>query len=241
MSAVTGGERILVSGSPQNTKAVIHADAPRDPIVAVRVDIADEPSIFRAHALPQGPGVTSLRLQLPPDTPPGRYNGEVKLGDTTHPLLVVVSARLRTRIVPKKIALDAEPGGRAEFEIVASNDGNVPVEVPQSGTFDLDSDEGQDRALGVSLRAKLAAGEKRVDRYFEELRLVHGGEARVSVLSGAGPLEPGESRTLRCRLEIPMTAPPGGPYIGAWMVGATSQVVAVTVRQPAPRNGGRKQ
>jgi hypothetical protein len=240
MSALTGGERILLCGPPRNTKAVLPVAAPDDRSVAVRVDIAGEASIHRAWLRPIGSGATELRLKLPGGTPPGAYRGEVTLSGKTHAIAIEVEATVRVRISPPTVSITAEPGGRAEFAIVAMNNGNVAVEIPKSSVFDLDDADGQDRALGLALRAELLESEKRVDRYFEELRRSHGGEARVSVLDGAGPLVPGASRTLRCRVEIPMTTEPGRSFAGAWPIGGTSHVVSVAVQKPASPENGRK-
>jgi hypothetical protein len=240
MSAISGGERILLSGPPHNTKAVLRVDTRDAAIVSVRLDVAGESSLHSATLRAVGPGSSELRLQLPRETPPGEYRGEVVLDDTTHPVIVYVAPRLRTRISPKQVLVEAEPGGRAEFDAIVSNDGNVPAEIPKSATFDLDDGERQDRALGVALRADLPEGEERVDRFFDELRNSHGGEARVMVVAGAGVIEPGEARPIRGRLEIPMTTEPGRSFIGAWQLGGTSHVVAVNVLRPGPRNGGQR-
>jgi hypothetical protein len=240
MSAISDGTQILLSGPPHNTKAVLRIDTHDAAIVSVRLDVAGKPTLYSATLRAVGPGSSELRLQLPRETPPGEYRGEVVLDETTHPLIVHVVARHRTRISPKQVLVEAEPGGRAEFDAIVSNDGNVPAEIPKSASFDLDDGEGQDRALGVALRADLAEGEERVDRFFEELRRSHGGEARVLIVDGAGTLKPGESRPIRCRLEIPMTTEPGRSFIGAWQIGGTSHVVAVNVLRPGPRNGGQR-
>jgi hypothetical protein len=240
MSAVTGGERILLSGPPRNTKAVLPVAPPDDRAVAVRVDIAGEAAIHRAWLRPLGSGATELRLKLPGATPPGSYRGEVTLSGRPYAITIEVEPTLRVRISPPTVSITTEPGGRAEFAIVTMNNGNVAVEIPKSSAFDLDDADGQDRALGLALRAELLENEKRVDRYFEELRRSHGGQARVSVLDGAGPLVPGESRTLRCRVEIPMTTEPDRSFAGAWPIAGTSHVVSVTIQKPAPPENGRK-
>lgn len=245
MSAVTGGERILLSGPPGNARAVVPIDAPETEAVTVRLDVGGDAQLHRAILRPVGPGSTRLTLQLPRQTPPGEYRGEMKRGDVAHALVVQVEPRPRTRISPKQSLLAVEPGSRVEFDVVVSNEGNVDVQVPKSEAFDLHDPVGQDRALGLTLRADLAEDERRVDRWFEELRRMHGGEARVTVMEGGGTLQPGDSRRIRCRLEVPMTMEPGRAYSGSWPIGSTSHIVAVEIAKPSPgtggqRNGGRK-
>jgi hypothetical protein len=240
MSAVSGGERILLTGPPHNTKAVVRIDTPEVVAVTVRLDLAGNTSLHRGYVRPVGPGSSEVRLKLPRDTPAGEYRGEVKLGETTHAIVVQVAPNVRTRVNPKHLALSAEPGGRAEFDLIVSNDGNVAVDIAKSTTFDLDDGDGQDRALGIALRAELAGDERRVDRFFDELRRSHGGEGRVSVIDGAGPLGPGESRAIRCRVEIPMTTAAGRSYVGTWWIGSATHIVAVTVGNAVLRHTGRK-
>lgn len=240
MSAATGGKTFLLSGSPGNARAIIPIDAQDITGATVRLDVGGDAQLHRAVVRPVGPGSSQLTLQLPRQTPPGEYRGHLKLGDAAHTVVVRVAAKPRTRLTPKQSLLSVEPGSRVEFDLVVANDGNVGVTIPKNEAFDLHDPVGQDRALGLTLRADLGEGERRVDRWFEELRRMHGGEARITVLEGAGGLEPGESRTVRCRLEVPMTMEPGQHYSGSWPIGSTSHVVAVEVVQPSPRNGGQR-
>jgi hypothetical protein len=109
------------------------------------------------------------------------------------------------------------------------NSGNVPFDVPKSDVFDLDDAVGQERALGKTLRAPLAKGERRVDLLFDELAVNHGGEAHVAVRSGAGRLAPGESRQLTCLLDVPATAKEGRSYTGPWRLGNTAHVIVADI------------
>lgn len=239
MSAVDGGERILLSGPPRNLKAVVRAPSD-DPVLTVGLKLAGQPSIQRAYIRSTSPGVSELRLKLPRETPPGTYRGEAVISRVTHEVVVEVQATPRMRVAPTETHVVAEPGGRADFTIVVSNHGNVTGHVPATAVFDLDDADGQDRALGRSLRAALGDDERRVDRFFEELRASHGGEARVTVLEGAGSIEPGESRTLHCRVEVPMTTQPGLTYQGGWRIDSTGHGLAIEVSKPGPRQSGRK-
>jgi hypothetical protein len=140
---------------------------------------------------------------------------------------------VRIRVQPRQTAFAAEPGSRQEFQISIANGGNVPFDVPKAGNFDLDDAEGYGRALGRSLRSTLAQGEHRVDRLFEEIRAGHGGEARATVVTGAGPLQPGESRALACQLDVPSALRVGRSYRGAWALGNARHPVVIEVRKGA--------
>ena len=126
-----------------------------------------------------------------------------------------------------------------EFHVTAVNDGNVPFDVPAADVFDLDDTVRQERALGRTLRAPLAQGEQRVDRFFAELRDAHGGEAHVVVRRGAGRLAPGESRELTCILDVPAMAKEGHSYVGPWLLGNTAHVIVAEITTNAPTDTGR--
>jgi hypothetical protein len=239
MSALSGGARILMTGPPRNAKAVVRPAA-AERVVAVRIDLYGRPSILRAHVRPFGSGASEIRLRLPRETAPGEYRGETTIAGAKHEVVVRVAPAPRTRVEPKFTYVTAEPGGRADFDIVVSNRGNVPVEVPKSTELDLDSEVDQDRSLGRSLRAELHEGEKRVDRFFEELRRGHGGVANLTVLNGAGAIEPGDSRSLRCRIEIPMTTEAGRDYVAVWQFADAGHAIQVDVAKAATGGNGRQ-
>jgi hypothetical protein len=240
MSSVSRGEQMVLAGPPYKLKAVVHLAAISEKIVVIKLHIAGEPSLHRAYIRPLGKGASEIRLKLPHDTPAGTYRGEATLGGETHAIVLHVTPSIRTRVNPRQTLVTVEPGGRAEFTIEVSNNGNTALELPKARLLDLDDEEGQDRALGKSLRAGLGAGESRVERFFEELRVSHGGEARVTLVEGTGALEPGESRKVRCQVEVPMTAQPGRSYVGGWDIGNASHLLAVEVTSPGPRESGRK-
>lgn len=235
MSAVSRGEQVLLAGPPWKLQAVVNVAVPGERAVVIKLQLAGEPALHRATVRAFGPGTSEIRLKLPRDTRPGTYRGEATLGGETHAVVVQVTPAVRTRVIPRQTAVAVEPGGRTEFEILVSNNGNVTVDVPKASVFDLDDEKAQDRALGRSLRAGLGHGESRMERFFEELRVSHGGEARVILVDGAGALEPGESRTVRCQLEVPLTTQAGRAYVGGWEIGNASHLLVVEVTKPGPR------
>lgn len=232
------GEAITLSGQPRNMSVVLPLDVSGGTVVPISVSVAGQPTIYRAIVRPVGKDRGELRLRLPDDTPPGLYSGEGTIGGEQRGIMLEVEPVVRIRVQPKQTIVTAEPSSRVEFGLTVVNGGNVPFDVPKTVVFDLDDAVGQDGALGRSLRAPLSPGERRVDRFFDELRESHGGEARVTVRSGAGPLEPGESRELMCLLDVPATAQEGRSYLGAWQLGnAAHVIVADIMTSPRPKNG----
>ncbi len=235
MSTIRGAEGITLAGPPRKVTAVVRLVAPPGAVMSVELLIAGKPVIYRASVRRFGEGTSEIRLRLPRDTPPGIYVGEAVLGDEELPITVEVEAAGKLRVRPKQTLLSAEAGSRAEFVVVVLNSGNVSVDIPKAGVFDLDDTEDQDRAWGRTLRAKLPEGEHRIDRFFEEIRGSHGGEARVAVRTGGGRLDPGESSELSCLLDVPVTVQVGRSYLGAWQIANASQLIVVEVRKGAPK------
>jgi hypothetical protein len=229
---------ITFTGRPSKMAAVVPASLTEDRIVPVSVSVAGRPTIYRAIARPFGSNQSEVRLRLPDDTAPGSYSGEGTFGGKPVGVVVEVAPVVKVRTHPRETVVAGAPGARIDFSLSVQNAGNVAVDIPKGDTLDLDDDEGQDRALGRALRAPESEGKRSVDRYFDELRRSHGGEARVVLSSGAGRLSPGESRTLACTLEVPDSAQEGRTYVGALTIGNSSHVIvcdiaaASTTRRP---------
>ena len=236
MTAPRTSGAITFTGRPGNLSAVVPADLATERIVPISVSVAGKPTIYRAIARPLGSSQSEIRLRLPDDTPPGTYPGEGTLGGKPRSVVVEIEPVVKVRVSPPQTVVAAAPAARIDFTISVQNAGNVPLDIPKLDTFDLDDEEGQDRALGRSLRGSETDGKRGVDRYFDELRKSHGGEARVLLKDGAGRLAPGETRSLACILEVPDIAQEGHTYVGAWPIGDSQHVivcdVAATVRRP---------
>ena len=230
------GEAIELVGPPYKLAGLVrHPLSQR--IVPLALQLRRELTIVEAHARAYSNDTIQLRLRLPRDTAAGTYRGEATLGGETHAVVLDVQPVLDLRVQPKQTRLDASKG--AEFSVELSNRGNVVFDVAKSFAFDLDDDEGQGRALGRALRARLSPNESRVDRFFEELREDHGGEARVRVLDGAGALAPAETRVLRARLDLPDNVRAGRVYTGAWKLGNVAHVIVVSIADVARKEKAR--
>ena len=234
MTAVRQGETIELSGPPRNATANVRIDDASGRVVRVAVKLADGPSVLRAYVRPYGGGLAEMRLRLPPDTPPGTYRGEAILGDRRQAIVVTITPEPGVRVDPPQTVVQAAPGARTPFEIRVTNGGNVALDVPKESPVELDDDRDQVFAFGRTLRAELGEGEHRVDRFFEELRESHGGQGLVTVTDGAGPLEPGAARTLRCTLDVPEIARPGRTYTGSWEPARGGHLIVLEVVETYP-------
>ncbi len=229
MSANPPGEAITLSGPPRHVTGIIPIEVARSTVLPVSVMHGGQATIYRAVLRPIGIGNAELRLRLPEHFASGRYSGEVTLDGKPHAMRIDVEAVPRLRIDPRQTVVTAEPASSVPFTVTVTNTGNVAFEIAKVDTLDLDDVAGQDRALGRTLRAPLNDNERRVDRLFEELRQVHGGEGRVTVRSGAGPLAPGESRVLSCVFDVPDSSQSGRSYVGAWELGSAAHLIVADI------------
>jgi hypothetical protein len=237
MSTVRGALEITLSGPPTNASGLAPFPSSGSSMLPISLKLGDQLTVFNAAIRPFGQATSQIRLRLPPETPPGSYSGAGTIDGKPVGFAVVVEPVVRVRIHPKRTSLSVAAGSRTEFVITVMNAGNVPLDVPKSNPLDLDDAEGQDRSLGRALRATLKQGESRVERFFEEMRLKHGGEAQVTILQGAGGLAAGASADLTCLLEIPAAVQAGASYLGAWQLGNAAHVLALDVTKgsaPAP-------
>jgi len=233
MNAVRLGNEIVLSGPPRKVTAIVAIDVARTTVVPIAIRIGEQPSIFRGVLRAIVSGSSEIRLRLPDDMTAGSYAGEATIHGKPQAVIVEVEAAPRLRLQPRQTTVTVKAASSVEFVLTLMNSGNVAFDIPKAATIDLDDADGQDRALGRTLRAALGTDERRVDRFFEELRASHGGEARVVVKRGAGRLLPGDVRELACALEIPDGVRPGRSYVGAWQIGPSAHVIVTDIMASA--------
>ncbi len=228
MSARAGDEIVLL-GPPRSLSGRVSLPVAKSQVVPVSITVGEQSTVYRGTLRPAGTSASELRLRLPGDTAPGTYTGETTLAGKPQRVRVQVEPLLRLTLEPRQSNLTAVAGSQQEFAFFVNNDGNIPFEIPKADTFDLDDGIAQERALGRTLRAKLADGEHPIDHLFDELRDAHGGEASVAVRVGAGTIVPGESRQLTCVLTVPAAAKAGRSYVGPWQLGNTAHVIVADI------------
>lgn len=239
MNVATVENALTLSGPPRNVRARVPFSVERASVVPVALNIGAHLTIVRAVLRPLSSSASELRLRLPDQTAPGLYPGEATIDGTARAVVLQIEPHLRVRTQPSQTFVSVPAASSEAFALTIVNGGNVSVDIPKTSEFDLDDADGQERALGRSLRATLKPGEARVERFFEELRETHGGEARVTIRRGAGALAPGESRELACVLQVPVDARAGRSYAGAVEFGAVSHAIVAHIlsssRQPTVR------
>jgi hypothetical protein len=196
-----------------------------------------EPLPIQAESVADG--ASHVRLSLPPTTPPGTYEGNLRAGTLQLPMSVEVEPYPSLRLAPAQLVLEAEPNATADAHVTALNDGNVPLEIPRASAFGLFDVEGAERGVRAAFTGTPARGRTRLDHLVEELADNHGGLVRVQVAEGAGSLDPGEVRPLLLRLRFSDTLERDRTYSGTWSLHTLRYYVRVTV-PPATTQATRR-
>jgi hypothetical protein len=160
----------------------------------------------------RGPG---LRVRMPPTTPPGRYEGTVRLGQAQRPVVIEVSATAHLRLLPNEISLSAATGDEARASVIAINQGNVEIELPESPELRFFQSPGLDRDPGRVYEVRVP-GLDPVFARTDELKISTAPVARVVLLEGAGKLAPGDERPLEIAVQVDADAAAGLRYFGEW-------------------------
>jgi hypothetical protein len=209
------------------------AGTPEAGAATLRLPSVAELASLPVEASPLAGGTSYVRLSLPPATPPGTYDGTLRVGDGEVPVVAEVEPYPSLQLAPTQLQLEAEPGADVEAHVTALNDGNVPLEIAAADAFGLFDVRGAERSIRAAFTADTEQGERRIDRLVDELAGSHGGLVRVKVAEGAGPLAPGELRPLRLVFRVSETLERGQTYSGTWPLHSLRYYVRVVV-PPAP-------
>ena len=187
-----------------------------------------------------GDGVTrtQLRLRLDPATPPGRYEGKLRLGDLTRTVAIEVLAETKLAVRPAPVVVDAGAGGPAyRFDASFENRGNIPLIIDLAGSYPLGEE--------IPIPPKpVDAGGTTEDRLAALLDLLIGretapkltpfGTAELSQPGGQQVLAPGETRVIALELALPNPLSPTARYhLFAPLYAADLHIVIVTAAKSA--------
>lgn len=201
-----------------------------------------------------GDGVvrTQLRLRLDPTTPPGRYEGEVRLGDLSRAVAIDVLPEPRLAIQPQPLVVDAAQGPQQRLDVAFENTGNVALTIDLVGAYPLGEEvqvpsatqtttgastggpsTGGPSTTGANAALSLLFGSR------ERPNLVAAGTLQLTLAAGAQVLAPGEARTLAVVVGLTKPLSPTARYhLYAPLYTADLHVVIVTAAKtpsPAPR------
>jgi hypothetical protein len=198
-------------------------------MITVNLALGDRtPTPVTAHVVRIGAkGLSGLRLDLPRWTPPGSYEGTVKVGDHERRVVVDVEPRPKVRMSPRRLSLRGRPKEAVTAEVVVSNVGNVACDVRGAYVFALFDPSSLERATQRAFQSSARGEERFIDRIAAELSEGYAGTVRLKVDQGAGPLEPGDSRELRATLRLPDHLRSGRTYEGTWRIGTIGYNVEI--------------
>jgi hypothetical protein len=187
------------------------------------------------EASPLVGGTSYVRLSLPQTTPPGTYDGTMRLGETEVPVVAEVEPYPSLQLAPTQLQLEAEPGAQVEAHVTAFNDGNVSLEIGATHALGLFDVVGAERGIRAAFTADTEKGQRRLDRLVDELAESDGGLVRLQVTEGAGVLEPAELHQLRLVFRLSEDLEPGHTYSGTWALHNLRYYVRVVVPPAAKR------
>jgi hypothetical protein len=194
-----------------------------------------------------GDGVTrtQLRLHLDSATPPGRYEGKVRLGELTRTVSIEVLPETKLVVRPAPVVVDAGARATHRFDVAFENRGNIPLTIDLAGDYALGEE--------IPIAPKpVKAGGSTEDRLAALLDTLIGREAAPNLKpfgtaglkqpDGQQVLTPGENRVIAVELTLPSGLSPTARYhLFAPLYAADLHLVIVTAaKSVAPRRAARR-
>jgi hypothetical protein len=162
-----------------------------------------------------------LRVTIPDHTPPGRYDGELRVAGQVIVVVIHVVEAYRLRVAPSELILENRAGDRVVRQIVCTNAGNVTLQVGAMGAV-LDDES----ALCRTQRAVAAAWpeeggmEDAIGRFVDLLVtkgsqvMEHSGVLQIHVVGGPREILPGETEVVDLEIILPDRLLPKTRYSG---------------------------
>ena len=194
-----------------------------------------------------GTAQAKIRLRLDPATPPGRYQGEIKLGGVSRPVEIEVVERAELAIQPAPLVVDAALGPEQRFAVAFENRGNTPLTIDLTGDYPL----GEEAPLASDRIERPADGVERLGQIFKDVIglgaapvLTQIGTVGLFMPSGPVRLEPGAIRTEQIAVALPKElSPVARHHVFAPVYTTDLHIVIVTAakRPPTAKVTRRKQ
>jgi len=233
MLDLAGDEPIILVGEPKSLRGELRLRNPtqdkitlREAYLRLHQPDSDQPALFVQVALsatlqPDQAQQVKFTLDIDRHTPPGEYQGELKIAGHTHPVIAHITEVVRLTLSPQSLVIDQGAGTTVVKRVVLGNEGNVPLTIGRIGRVVL----GQELLLRRSMSATVAAaGEKPtrpLEKFFAELIrdeaktiLSEVGFLEVSNLANSVVLQPGEVRPLDLEIRLPEKLEAASRYIG---------------------------
>jgi hypothetical protein len=227
----TRGKPVTFRGPPDRLASLL--PLPDDPEAlrqrAARLEGAEVRGIRVRPLTRERLNMGRFTLRLPKSTPPGTYPGSLEIGGQEVPIVGEVEPRPRLEASPRRLTIEAEPGGEVTADVVVVNTGNVPCEVPASSKLCVFDGSGVDHAFWVALGSDPPKGRQRLDVLLDELAESHGGLVEVGARAGEHTIDPGETREVLLTLRFSDRLRAGHTYAGTWEAEGLRLTIRVTV------------
>jgi hypothetical protein len=181
---------------------------------------------------PNGVADGRLRLRLDAATAPGRYEGEVRIGDISRPIAIEVLPEPRLDVQPSPVVLDASHGRDHRVAARFENRGNVPLHIDPTGTYPLF------REIAGGAGEVEPRSVSRLGAVLEQLigrapNLAPAGEVEMAAPDGPLSLAPGESGSAALSVQLPEGMSPTDRYhVFAPLYARDLHLVIVTAAKP---------
>ena len=164
-----------------------------------------------------GDGVirTQLRLKLDPATPPGHYEGLVKLGDLSRPVAIDVLPEPGVAIRPQPLVVDAAQGPQQRLDVAFENTGNTPLTIDLAGAYPLGQEVPVPTPAATTTAPAPSTPVPGLSGLFGERprpNLIAAGTVQIGLAKGPEVLAPGEARTLGVTIALGNPLSPTARY-----------------------------
>jgi hypothetical protein len=175
-------------------------------------------------------GRVRIQLVVGVMTPPGIYRGEAVVNGALRPVEARVLELRRASIAPSTVSLRAPAGAAIETELIATNDGNVPYELPKSVAAWFEETDWLGEALVIALRDTGAQEgvQAYLDRVVHTLRNSMGGTTTLTVAADAA-LAPGAQTVIRLSGTVPSELIEGRSYVASLSLAGGTVSIEVDV------------
>lgn len=199
------------------------------------IRIAPAPVLLRFAGGGEASG--RVRLRLDPATPPGRYEGRMRLGDISRTVAIDVLPEPKLDVRPAPLVVDAASGRKQRLLVGLDNRGNVPLTIDLNGAYPL-AEEAPVAPDKLDAAGPLAdVFDRLLGRNQAPTLIPFDGTLGLALPDGAERLDPGATRTLSVSLALPATLSPTARYHAfAPVYGSDLHIVIITAAKP-PTSG----
>jgi len=234
MPKVQTSERstILLGGAPRQvllqTQLPAISDAEFVPDKTLSAFMDAQKRSFRIRKNSDGL-IKQVKIRLPEATPPGDYKGTLKSGTQEYPVAIHVNEKVRLQISPVTLHITGKPGDKVQAQLLLSNKGNVPIEIPERDAVGFYDDDGLEVAFATSYGMKSDDPLVLLKTFIGKLREGHSDLVKIRVIDGAGVLPPATQQCITLEIAIPSNAKSKHSFHGVWSLGAVEYALTLTV------------